>query len=247
MSGRVAGKVAVVTGAASGIGAASARRLAQEGARVVLTDIQEDQGTAVAGELGDAARFVPHDVTDSGVWEEVMDTAEEAFGPVTVLVNNAGISHFGATGSVSEADYRRVIDVNQVSVFLGMNAVIPSMRRAGGGAMINISSTAGIAAIPGAIGYVSSKFAVRGMTKAAALDLGPDRIRVNSVHPGVTRTPMFEALEGSEELEAAVSQIAIGRVANPEEVANAVLFLASDESSYSTGSEFVVDGGWTCG
>lgn len=246
MSGRVNGKVAIVTGAARGMGAAFSRLLADEGARVVLTDVLADEGETVAAQLGDSARFLAHDVTDAHGWERAVREAEQAFGPISVLVNNAAVGTVGHIDQFTEADYRRVIDVNQISVFLGMKAVLPSMRRAGRGSIINISSAAGLAAIPGATAYVSSKFAVRGLTKAAALDLAADGIRVNSVHPGPTRTPMFDGLQMREQLETAAAQIAAGRLAEPEEVAAIVLYLASDDSSYSTGSEFVVDGGWTC-
>lgn len=241
--GRVDGRVAIVTGGARGLGAAQARLLAAEGASVVVTDVLAEQGRELAGQLGDRARFVDHDVSDAAGWSEVVRAAEDAFGPVSVLVNNAGILREAPLESLDEADYRRVVDVNQVGVFLGMRAVVPSMRRAGGGSIVNISSVAGIVGFPGFLGYVASKWAIRGMTKAAALELAGDRIRVNSVHPGVIDTEMTRGLSAGD---AAVAAQPIPRKGRPEEIARLVCFLASDESSFSTGSEFVADGGLTC-
>lgn len=241
--GRVDGKVAVVTGGARGLGAAQARLLADEGASVVVTDVLSDQGAALAGQIGKRARFVRHDVTSAAGWSHVVRTAEEAFGPVSVLVNNAGIMHEAPLESLDEADYRRVIEVNQIGVFLGMRAVLPSMRRGGGGSIVNISSIAGIVGFPGFLGYVASKWAIRGMTKAAALEFAGDAIRVNSVHPGVIDTEMTRGLSAAE---AAVKMQPIARKGRPEEIAQLVCFLASDESAFSTGSEFLADGGFTC-
>jgi 3alpha(or 20beta)-hydroxysteroid dehydrogenase len=244
---RLDGKVAIITGAARGMGEAHARRFIAEGAKVVMTDRSEAQGRAIAGELGPNALFLPHDVTDIAQWAEVAATAERAFGPVTVLVNNAGIlGPMVKTADLAETDYLQVCAINQHSVFLGMQAVLPSMLRAGGGSIVNISSIAGLVANYGfpSIAYVASKFAVRGMTKAAAIEYGPRNIRVNSVHPGFIQTPMMvEATdEGGGE---ALVQIPLGRIAAPEEVTQVVLFLASDESSYVTGAEHVVDAGMT--
>jgi 3alpha(or 20beta)-hydroxysteroid dehydrogenase len=241
--GRVDGRVAIVTGGARGLGAAQARLLADEGASVVVTDVLAERGRALADEIGGRARFVDHDVTDPAGWSDVVRAAEEAFGPVSVLVNNAGILHEEPLESLDEADYRRVVEVNQVGVFLGMRAVLPSMRRAGGGSIVNISSVAGIVGFPGFLGYVASKWAIRGMTKAAALELAGDGIRVNSVHPGVIDTEMTKGLSAAD---AAVAAQPIPRKGRPEEIARLVCFLASDESSFSTGSEFVADGGLTC-
>ncbi|WP_280388030.1 glucose 1-dehydrogenase [Nocardia wallacei] len=240
--GRVDGRTVLVTGGARGMGAAFARRLVAEGASVVLTDVLAEEGKAVAAELGSAASFLPHDVTDEAAWLDVVAHAEAAFGPVSGLVNNAGIVHVDPIAALSEADYRRVIDVNQVGVFLGMKSVVPSMRRAGGGSIVNISSIGGIISFTNILGYVASKWAVRGMTKAAAQEFGPWGIRVNSVHPGVVATEMTADSARSNSM---FHDQPLPRAGTPEELANLVLFLISDESGYSTGSEFVADGGFT--
>lgn len=240
--GRVDGKVAVVTGAARGLGAAQARALAAEGASVLVTDLLEEPGEELVGQIGAAARFLRHDVTDSAGWKDVIGAAEDAFGPVSVLVNNAGVFHTAAIEDLAEADFRRVVEVNQVGTFLGMRSVLPSMRRAGGGSIVNISSIAGMVGFPGFLGYSSTKWAVRGMSKAAAVELAADSIRVNSVHPGAIDTEMVRGLD----VTALVRSQPIPRMGTPREVAMLVLFLASDESSYCTGAEFVVDGGHIC-
>ncbi|MDA2803605.1 glucose 1-dehydrogenase [Nocardiopsis suaedae] len=239
--GRVEGKVAIVTGGARGLGAAQVRALVREGARVVIADVLDEEGVALSAELGDPAGFVHLDVTDADGWQDAVAAAERLFGPVNVLVNNAGIVHNEPLEEMSEADFRKDIDVNQVGVFLGMKAVIGSMRTAGGGSIVNISSIGGIIAFSGIMGYTATKWAVRGMTKGAAQELGPEGIRVNSVHPGFVTTPMTEG-SGVDDL-ARIQPLR--RTGEPEELANLVLFLASDESSYSTGSEFIADGGYT--
>ncbi|MEZ0365837.1 glucose 1-dehydrogenase [Mycobacterium sp. pUA109] len=243
MSKRVADKVAVVTGGAGGIGGAAAKALAAEGAHVLITDIADEQGKATADEIG--GRFVRHDVTDADAWAAVMTAAEEAFGPVNILVNSAGIQETGPIAEITLDDYQRVMAINATSVFLGIKAVVPAMRRSGGGSIVNISSAAGLVAVPTALAYVASKFAVRGITKAAAMELGPDKIRVNSVHPGAIRTPMLASLDNIDVIEASLPMLPLGRAGEAGEIANLILFLASDESSYSTGAEFLADGGWT--
>lgn len=240
---RLQGKTAIITGAAQGMGAAHARKFIEEGAKVVLTDLNEEKGKAFAAELGERALFIKHNVTSAADWESVVSQAEGAFGPVDVLVNNAGITMAKSILQLTEEEYRRIVDINQVSVFLGMKAVIPSMQKAGGGSIVNISSMNGLVA--GAIGYTDTKFAVRGMTKAAAIECANYGIRVNSVHPGVIATPMVVQEDTKAAVEAFAKHIPLKRVAQSEEVSNMVLFLASDEASYSTGSEFVVDGGMT--
>lgn len=245
---RVTGKVAIVTGGARGMGAAHARRLAEEGAMIVITDVLDAEGEAMANSLGESVRFIHHDVTRERDWQAVVMQAEAAFGPISVLVNNAGIATRRVpTEDLEEADYRRIIDINQVSVFLGMKAVIPSMKRAGGGSIINISSTAGLVGVPQALGYTASKFAVRGMTKAAAIELAADNIRVNSVHPGLVRTPLTIPVPAAEDiLTARAATTPAGRLGEPDEVAAIVVMLASDESRFTTGAEIVVDGGAIC-
>ena len=240
---RLEGKVAIITGAARGMGAAHARRFVAEGAKVVLTDLNVEEGTALANELGENALFVEQNVTSADEWANVVAQAEKAFGPVNVLVNNAGISVSKSFLQMTEEEYRRIVDINQVSVFLGLKTVVPSMQKAGGGSIVNISSINGI--VGGAVGYTDTKFAVRGMTKAAAMECSHYGIRVNSVHPGVIETPMVTQGDAVEAIKEFAKHIPLKRMAQPEEVTNLVLFLASDESSYSTGSEFIVDGGLT--
>ena len=236
-------KVAIVTGGARGMGESHVRRFVEEGAKVVFTDINEEVGEQLSAELGDNALFVKHDVTDEAGWQEVVEKTEAAFGPVNVLVNNAGISMSKSIADMSVEEYKKIIDINQVSVFIGIKAVLPSMQKAEGGSIVNISSMNGI--VGGAVGYTDSKFAVRGLTKAAALQVGHLGIRVNSVHPGVIETPMVTEGDAVEQIKEFAKHIPMRRMAQSEEVTNMVLFLASEDSSYSTGSEFIIDGGLT--
>lgn len=240
---RLLDKVAIITGGARGMGESHVRRFVEEGAKVVFTDINEEVGEKLSSELGDNALFVKHDVTDEAGWLEVIEKAEAAFGPVNVLVNNAGISMSKSIFDMSVEDYKKIIDINQISVFLGIKAVLPSMQKAEGGSIVNISSMNGI--VGGAVGYTDSKFAVRGLTKAAALQVGHLGIRVNSVHPGVIETPMVTEGDAVEQIKEFAKHIPLRRMAQSEEVTNMVLFLASSDSSYSTGSEFIIDGGLT--
>jgi 3alpha(or 20beta)-hydroxysteroid dehydrogenase len=240
--GRLDGKVAVITGGARGQGASHARRFVKEGAKVVFTDILVDEGNALANELGENARFIKHDVTDSEQWQQVVAETEATFGPVNILVNNAGIAISQEIEHITEETYQKVIDVNQKSVFLGMKYVLPSMRKAGGGSIVNISSISGILGL-GGIAYVASKFAVRGMTKTAALEFAKYNIRVNSIHPGLILTPMIQQVDNQDIVNEMAKTVPLGRVAQPEEVTNLLLFLVSDENSYCTGAEFVIDGG----
>lgn len=240
---RLEGKVAIITGAAQGMGASHARKFVEEGAKVVLTDLNKEKGEALSAELGENALFVSQNVTSAEDWANVVAEAEKTFGKVDVLVNNAGITMAKSILQTTEEEYRRIVEINQVSVFLGMKTVIPAMQKAGGGSIVNISSMNGLVA--GAIGYTDTKFAVRGMTKAAAIECANYGIRVNSVHPGVIATPMVVQEDTKAAVEAFSKHIPLKRVAEPEEVSNMVLYLASDESSYSTGSEFVIDGGMT--
>jgi 3alpha(or 20beta)-hydroxysteroid dehydrogenase len=249
MMGRLSGKTAVITGAAQGMGAAHARAFVKEGAHAVLTDVNAVEGRRLAQELGGSAMFVQHDVRDRGQWASVIKQAEAKFGPVNVLINNAGvIGPVVELTELTEESFLDVCAVNQLGVFLGMQAVIPSMLKAGGGSIVNVSSIAGLVGLPESpnLAYVASKFAVRGMTKLAAISYGPKNIRVNSVHPGWIKTPMMVAATDAEG-GGATDRIPLRRYAEPEEVSNLMLFLASDESSFISGSEHVIDGGMLAG
>lgn len=240
---RLQDKVAIITGAAQGMGAAHAKKFIDEGAKVVITDLNAEKGQALAKELGDNAVFVKQNVTSTEDWEKVVAETEKVFGQVDILVNNAGITMAKSILKMTEEEYRRIVDINQVSVFLGMKTVVPAMQKAGGGSIVNISSMNGI--VGGAIGYTDTKFAVRGMTKAAALECANYGIRVNSVHPGVIATPMVVQEDTKAAVETFSKTIPMKRLAESQEVSNMVLFLASDDASYSTGSEFIIDGGLT--
>ena len=245
--GRLSGKVAIVTGASQGMGSAHAKAFVEAGAKVVLTDLNEAAGQALADSLGENAIFVKQDVSSQADWAKVLAAANAKFGVVTVLVNNAGVlGKLAETTDLTEADFNFVVAINQTGVFLGMQAVIPGMIKAGVGSIVNISSVAGMVAIYGApnLAYVASKFAVRGMTKQVAVEYGKNNIRVNSIHPGYIKTPMMVAATDEEGGEA-LAQIPLGRMAETSEVANLALFLASDESSFITGMEHVIDGGMT--
>jgi 3alpha(or 20beta)-hydroxysteroid dehydrogenase len=242
--GRVQDKVIIVTGGSQGIGEATVRRLVEEGAKVVVTDILVDEGERLADELGENIDFFEHDVSKVEDWENVLKQIEEKYGKVDVLVNNAGMSVNEKFDQISEADYMKNVEVNQHSVFYGMKMVKPLMDNAGGGSIINFSSIAGLVGSERGAGYNSSKFAVRGMTKVAALDYAKENIRVNSIHPGVVETPILRAVP-EEYMSVLEASIPMGRLGEPIEIANLVLFLASDESTYCTGSEFIADGGFT--
>jgi 3alpha(or 20beta)-hydroxysteroid dehydrogenase len=243
--GRLGGKVAVITGGARGQGAAEARLFVAEGAKVVIGDVLDGEGEVLAKELGDDALYVHHDVTDEDGWRHVVETALDRFGGLDVLVNNAGVFSLAPLTSTTLEEYRRTIDINQVGVFLGMKAVAPTMVGQASGSIVNISSVAGIRGSALTIAYGASKWAVRGMTKIAAKELSPFGVRVNSIHPGLIETTMLAELDALTTREQMMTSIPMGRVAEPDEVAQLVLWLASDESSYSTGAEFVVDGGMT--
>ena len=244
---KLEGRVALITGAAQGMGAAHARVFAKEGAKVVLTDVQEKEGQALAEEIGDAALFIKHDVSDPAAWAAIVAHAEDAFGPVTALVNNAGIlGPLANTTDIALEDWDRVIAINQSGVLHGMRAVIPGMIAAGGGTIVNISSIAGMIACFGFpnLAYVASKFAVRGMTKATASEFGKDNIRVNSIHPGFIMTPMMVA--ATDENGAGAGEMTmLKRMGQAEEVSRLAVFLSCDDSSFITGMEHVIDGGMT--
>lgn len=248
MAGRLEGKVAVISGAAQGQGEAEARRFVAEGASVVIGDINDERGEAVATSLGASARFVHLDVTVPADWDAAVAAAEAAFGPVDILVNNAGILVFGPLQTLTAEQLQTSLDVNLLGTFHGMKAVYRSMKSAGGGSIVNISSFGGMTGLPMLGAYVAAKFAVRGLTKTAAIDFARAGIRVNSVHPGGVDTPMTRNPDGTSTDDSMYNQtLPIKRHATADEIASMVLFLASDESSYCTGSEFVVDGGGLAG
>ncbi|MFD7003766.1 glucose 1-dehydrogenase [Streptomyces mirabilis] len=237
--GRVEGKTVLVTGGARGMGAAHARKLVAEGARVVVADVLEDEGRAVAREIGPNAHFLRLDVTRPEDWQRAVEETEERFGPLDALVNNAGLG--GGSSTLLETDlasWQAVIDVNLTGMFLGLQAAVRSMGTRGG-SIVNVSSIFGLRGMKVIHAYVASKFAVRGLAKSVALEVADLGIRVNSIHPGMILTPMVAQRDPS------VLRIPMGRTGQPEEVSDLVLFLVSDESAYCTGSEFTIDGGLT--
>lgn len=238
---RLVGKVALVTGAARGIGCAISARFVQEGGRVLMTDILENEGQLAARSLGDSARFLKHDVTNPEDWEHAVRTAESEFGKLTCLVNNAGTIHVSPLESYSIADYRRVIEINQTGVFLGMKSALAALKRSNGATIVNMSSVNGLRGDPQTWAYTASKFAVRGLTKVAAKELAPFNIRANSIHPGPFDTPMAASVAGN--VEEAARGMPAGRFGDPREIASLVALLASDEATFMTGAELVIDGG----
>ncbi len=250
MAGRLDGKIALVTGAARGIGEATARAFAIEGARVVISDVLDDAGARLADEIGERASWVHLDVREEAGWADAVARIQSELGGLDILVNNAGVGLGPAALQDRDlADHRQLLDVNLEGVYLGMRAVVEPMTARGGGSIVNISSIDGIVGVAGLTSYVASKFAVRGMTKSAALEMGRRGIRVNSIHPGLIDTPMMGAApdELGAELQAMLDAQPIPRLGRPEEVASLALYLASDESSYCTGAEFVIDGGHLAG
>ncbi|NUS42698.1 MAG: SDR family oxidoreductase [Mycobacteriaceae bacterium] len=232
---------AVVTGGARGIGAAVVRALAKEQIGVVIADVLDHDGAELAESVGGAVEYRHLDVTDEQGWRRVLDDAEADYGPLAVLINNAGVLDFGSVESEPPAMFRHVIDVNLYGAWLGMHQAAPRLRGAGGGVIVNISSTAGLMGYTSIGGYVASKWGLRGLTKAAALELGPDNVRVCSVHPGPIHTPMTAGLD-----ESMAAGQPLPRFGEPEEVAAMVRFIVA-EATFSTGSEFVIDGGATAG
>ncbi|MFD7919993.1 glucose 1-dehydrogenase [Streptomyces sp. NPDC059740] len=239
------GRTVIVTGGARGLGASAARHAVAAGAEVVITDVLEGEGRALAAGLGAHARFLRHDVTSEADWRRVADFTAETFGGIHGLVNNAGISAGTTLETESVAHFRKILDVNLTGVFIGMKTVIPAMREHGG-SIVNISSAAGLMGLALTAGYGASKWGVRGLTKIGAVELGTARIRVNSVHPGMTYTPMTAAV-GIETGEGKYPNTPMGRVGEPDEIAGSVVYLLSDAASYVTGAELAVDGGWTTG
>lgn len=245
-TGRLAGRVALVTGGAHGLGQAIVRAFVAEGARVVVADLDDAAGLALAAELGEATRFEHLDVGSEQQWAEVVDRTVAAFGGLHIGVNNAGIVVHGSLADTTLEMYERSVRVNQVGTFLGLRTMAEPMKAGGGGSLVNISSIRGIQGASGLMAYTATKFAIRGMTKVAALELGEFGIRVNSIHPGAVATRLIGDA-APEDVDAHFAHQPIGRIARPAEIAALALFLASDESSYSTGAEFIADGGISAG
>jgi 3alpha(or 20beta)-hydroxysteroid dehydrogenase len=242
---RLQGKIAIVTGAAQGQGAAEARQFVNEGCRVVIADVRDEQGAALADELGDAARYVHADVSIPADWDAAVQVARD-LGGLHVLVNNAGLSWLRPLELETPETMERMWRVNLLGPFLGIRAAAPAMRDSGGGSIINISSVGGMTGIPYNVAYGTTKWGLRGLTRVAAIELGKDRIRVNSVHPGPINTDLLPIREHLT-LEQRFGLLPVGRVGEPEDVASVVTFLASDESAFMTGAELVVDGGSQAG
>ncbi|MDH7452128.1 glucose 1-dehydrogenase [Luteimonas composti] len=243
MTTNLAGRTALVTGGARGIGAAIVRRLHADGASVAITDVLVDEGRALAASLGERAAFFEHDVASDAAWHATVAATREAFGGLHILVNNAGIYEPGSIAEADLAGVERQIRVNQLGTFLGMRHAQAPMREAGGGCIVNISSIAGLLGFPGAAAYVGTKWAVRGMTKTAAVEFAPDRIRVNSVHPGFIETPMI-GKNSAEANRAGIEATPLKRIGQPDEIAAAVAWLVGADAGFVTGAELTVDGGW---
>lgn len=249
--GQLDGKVALITGGARGMGKSHVRRFVAEGAKVVFGDVLTEDGEKLAADLGDDVRFVRMDVTDPDDWATAVDTAVTAFGALNILVNNAGIMRHKRIEDMSLDECRQVLDVNLIGQWIGVKTVIEPMKAAGGGSIVNISSTEGFIGAAGLAAYAASKFGVRGLTKAAARELGRYGIRVNSVHPGGVLTPMVMqddvVTATADSADSFMKALPLGRMAKTKEVSGAVVYLASDDSSYCTGTEVLVDGGLITG
>jgi 3alpha(or 20beta)-hydroxysteroid dehydrogenase len=243
--GRLDGRVALITGGARGQGAADARLFAAEGAHVVIGDVLDAAGAGVANEIGEHARYYHHDVTEPEGWSNIVAAALDDFGKLDILVNNAGIFNWTPLATTTAKEYMRFVGINQIGVFLGMQAVIDPMTANGQGSIINVASHDAMTGRSGKIAYQATKWAVRGMTKGAAVELAPFGIRVNSIHPGSVDTPMLDEIMAETPVTKAMvaASIPTGRITSAEDIANLALFLASDESRQCNGAEFVIDGG----
>ncbi len=240
---RLENKVALITGGATGMGASHVKRFIEEGAKVYFTDLLEEAGEALLKEIGEQATFLRQDVSSETDWKAVIETIDKAEGKLDILVNNAGIAPSGLIEELSLENYIKVININQVSIFLSLKYALPVLKKSSGASVINISSIAGLKGITvGNAAYSSSKYAVRGLTQVAALEFAAFNIRVNSIHPGFVKTPMLDTVP-SEVLEEMTKSIPLNRLAVAEELSNVILFLAGDEASYCTAGEYVVDGG----
>ncbi len=238
-------KIALVTGGASGIGEATAKLLAADGVKVYLGDINEAGAKSVAESIGSGAQAISLDIASEDSWAAAVDRIGTESGPISVLVNNAGIFTPGGLEAIGASEFQKTFDINVLGVFLGMKAVTESMKAAGGGSIVNVSSSAGLVGVKDAIAYSASKWAVRGLSRSAALDLAPYSIRVNSVHPGLTETAIFTGFP-REVLDAMTAALPQPRLGDPAEVAAVIRFLASDQASFCTGAEYTVDGGYAC-
>lgn len=245
--GKIDGKVALITGGARGQGADEARLFAAEGARVIVCDIREEEGRALAAEIGEAACFLRLDVTSETNWAEAIDRIRSDFGRLDILVNNAGVFSLSSLQEQSLDGYMKIVNINQVGMFLGMRAVVDLMAAGGGGSIINLSSVLGLYGAKATLAYTATKFAARGMTKVAALELASLGIRVNSIHPGLIDTAMVHEKMTQQDLDRSVETIPLRRIGTGRDIAQMALFLASDDSAFCTGSEFVCDGGESAG
>jgi len=241
VGGRLAGKVAIITGGAGGQGAVEARLFAAEGCRLLVTDV-DPAGAGLADEIGDAAHFMVHDVADEAGWKAVVAQACALFGTVDILINNAGVFRPGTIEETSSESFDLHYRVNQLGLFLGVRSVLGAMRQRGGGSIVNVSSAAGLRGFPGIIAYSATKWASHGMTKAMAAELAPDKIRVNSIHPGLVATRMLDD-HSPDALAAFTAAVPLKRVAEAQEIADLALYLASDAASYVTGAAIPIDGG----
>lgn len=245
---RLKNKVAIITGAARGQGEATARLFASEGCSVVMTDVLTAEGEAVAADIGGNTMFMRHDISDEGDWARIVEETVARFGTVDILINNAAVTFYNPVEETSSSDVQRLLTINAVGPFLGIKAVLPVMKRARKGSIVNISSVNGLRGTSGMSGYDMSKWAVRGMTKGIALEAAPFNVRVNSIHPGAIDTPMLNPTADPDTSKLAQGLgIPFGRVGKPVEIAMASLFLASDEASYISAAELAVDGAWTAG